>query len=79
MACVCLSPFAYERASTEGYRKGSEDNPHQSPTQKEMGEKDGGWKERWRSSQEAASGEEQQGVVGGGQKRMNGWRRPGWL
>lgn len=55
--CLCLlaSPavhglclFAYIRVSMEGYRKGSVDNPHQSPTQKEMrrrmedGKRDGG-------------------------------------
>lgn len=50
MGCVCLCLFAYICVSMERYRKGSKDNPHQSPTQKEMmedGKRDGGrhWKQ----------------------------------
>lgn len=76
LGCVCAC-FAYICVSMERYRKGSEDNPHQSPTQHENGERDGGWIERWRSPQEAAFGEKERGETE--EKWMNGWSSPGWL
>lgn len=54
--CVFASLFTV-CASMERCRNGSEDNPHQSPAQEENGERHRGWKERWRSPQEAAFGE----------------------
>lgn len=60
MSCVFLCLSASMCFSMEGYGKGSEDSPHQSPTQKEIGrrmedrKRDGG-------RQEAASAEEERG------------------
>lgn len=71
--CVCVGLPIYVFLWKD-IEKGPEDNPHQSPTQREMmedGKGDGG-RHRKQHLEKRRGGETEE-------KWMNGWSSPGWL